>query len=47
MEESTLVDGRASDLVVSWVIEAFGRLAVDAAYNSLSGIAVALLGHTP
>jgi hypothetical protein len=41
------LDGPAAALVVRWLKEANARLAVDAAYNSLSGIVVALLGHTP
>jgi len=41
------LDGPAAALVVRWLKEANARLAVDAAYNSLSGIAVALFGHTP
>lgn len=45
VEQVTQLDGSAAALVVRWLKEANARLAVDAAYNSLSGIAVALLGH--
>jgi hypothetical protein len=42
----TQLDGPAAALVVRWLKEANARLAVDTAYLSLSGIALALLGHT-
>lgn len=46
VEQITQIDGPAAALVARWLKEANARLAVDAAYSSLSGIAVALLGRT-
>ncbi|CAK0774839.1 hypothetical protein CCP3SC5AM1_950008 [Gammaproteobacteria bacterium] len=40
------LDGPAAALVVRWLKEANARLTVDAVYNALSGIALALLGQT-
>jgi|GEM_PF-2683526 len=47
VEQIAQLDGPAAAFVTRWMKEANARLAVDAAYNDLSGILVALLGRTP
>ncbi|CAK0758120.1 hypothetical protein CCP3SC1_20002 [Gammaproteobacteria bacterium] len=47
VEQITKIDGPATAVVTRWLKEANARLVVNAAYNDLSGVVVALLSHTP
>jgi hypothetical protein len=47
VEQLSQLDGIEAALTARWLAEANARLAVDAAYESITGTAVALLGRSP